>query len=1426
MATQQQTYETRILLNSEQAKSEIAALEKKVETLKRKRQEALDAGDTKAWQKLGKEVDKYEAKLQGMQNRLQGINKTLDNMSAAGPKQLKHTIKDINALLNSGDIERGSSQWKVLTASLKQANTELAKIKSETKASQSAWQKFTKFLNDSWGGLTMIIASTTGLAMTIRKTVQDFAAMEEEMADVRKYTGLTDADIRELNEDLKKMDTRTAREELNQLAGAAGRLGKTSKQDILDFVEAGNMIKVALGDDLGEGAIDNVGKLAMAFGEDERMGLRGAMLATGSAINELAQNSSAKAGYLVDFTARVAGFGKQLGLTQAQLMGFGTVMDENLLQDEMAATAFGNMLTRMQTDTAKFARIAGKDVKEFADLLANDANAAVLALADSLKQADPHTMMKMLDDMGLDGSRAVAVLTTMADKIDDVRKHQQRAAEAYREGTSVISEYNTMNNTVEAGIEKAKKKFHEMSVELGEQLLPVVRYTISASSIVVNVLSTVAGFLSRHIGVITRLAAVTAAYVAVQKLNNLWLRRNVAIAVVAQALDKTEIAIKAAKTAAVKAYTVATLAMNGAISKATAAQWLLNKAMTANPIGVVVTLVAGLSYALYRLATSLDSHNMKQKLSNELATTAAKKAAEERLEIARLVEKARDENEQLDKRKEAVEKLNAIIPGYNGQLDETTGKYTENAKALERYNGLLLEKYRLEAAEDRLKDLERRKLESDLDYEERMRKSREREQQGGGGVTRWVQTQGPQAEGSVSEAAFQQQITREHEKQTAEYNKQMDIVKGIRQQSKETVDFANQFNKAMDNARQKLEGSAPTVPGNSVAGTAYESDADRKKAERERRKRDADQRRQEADEKRRLREQSQQLKAEADQRLADLAVSYSLGLTDYRSYLSDRRALLLEGIRERMKLYKEGTAEYIKLQNEEKMLLINGDDEQRRLELGQIELQHRAKRALIEAQFNDEKSELYQNERSLNDALFREDMRYLEQKKQQYREGSLERMQIEWDIDERNRQDQMQREQWYQEQLQHVRTQYLQMSDAERERMELNALDELHKQGLLKEEEYQRALLAIRAQHASGQTPDEETAATAQDMLKVAQAKAAENAQPGTSMPLIGTIQQYTATIEQLNLLYGQDEKNHAAYLEAKRQATASFCQQLTTGFQTAYGAVEQLMSAASSYYGAQADYEVAMTRKKYEKQIEAAGSNQKKVKKLQEKQQQEEAAIKKKYNRKQMKIQIAQTLAQIAINAVSAYGAALKIGPLGLTLAPIMAAVAIAAGMLQLAAIKKQQQAQEAGYYEGGFTGGRRYRREAGVVHEGEFVANHQAVENPAIRPFLNFLDQAQRNNTVSSLTPQDVSRQLAVTSVVPAVVPPDSASSHDSHAASPAAVTVQAESPRLIEELAYLRQVNEQLQLQLDDGIGIVFPMDSFDRSYCHYKQLKKRP
>ena len=70
------------------------------------------------------------------------------------------------------------------------------------------------------------------------------------------------------------MDTRTARDKLNALAGDAGRLGITAKQDVLDCVDAADKINVALGEDLGKDAVATSAKLAQMFGEDDRMGAR------------------------------------------------------------------------------------------------------------------------------------------------------------------------------------------------------------------------------------------------------------------------------------------------------------------------------------------------------------------------------------------------------------------------------------------------------------------------------------------------------------------------------------------------------------------------------------------------------------------------------------------------------------------------------------------------------------------------------------------------------------------------------------------------------------------------------------------------------------------------------------------------------------------------------------------------------------------------------------------------------------------------------------------------------------------------------------------------------------------------------------------------------------------------------------------------
>ena len=103
-------YETVVRLNTEQAKGEINKLAKKVEELKKKRS-LIDPLDVKALQEINKEIKKEEANLAAVEGKYQRIERTINNMSAAGPKDLRDTIKSINTLLNSGSVERGSAQW-------------------------------------------------------------------------------------------------------------------------------------------------------------------------------------------------------------------------------------------------------------------------------------------------------------------------------------------------------------------------------------------------------------------------------------------------------------------------------------------------------------------------------------------------------------------------------------------------------------------------------------------------------------------------------------------------------------------------------------------------------------------------------------------------------------------------------------------------------------------------------------------------------------------------------------------------------------------------------------------------------------------------------------------------------------------------------------------------------------------------------------------------------------------------------------------------------------------------------------------------------------------------------------------------------------------------------------------------------------------
>lgn len=412
--------------------------------------------------------------------------------------------------------------------------------------------------------------------------------------------------------------------------------------------------------------------------------------------------------------------------------------------------------------------------------------------------------------------------------------------------------------------------------------------------------------------------------------------------------------------------------------------------------------------------------------------------------------------------------------------------------------------------------------------------------------------------------------------------------------------------------------------------------------------------------------------------------------------------------------------------------------------------------------FNDIYSRSYQDNRLLALKLQQIKIDYLRQLLDLEEDGSKEYFTLEKQLAKANREYQIMLYKQYDKELRAWLYIYSQQGAKERMDAELVVVDELHKQKKLKEEEVEEAKAAIRKKYRDELNSKTATKAPNQyfddakdDYDK--QLKALENAR---EQGLIGQedyesrkwqiVQNYHNKIMQLISGQGSEWATMVTNIvETWKSAFDNLGSTLPEKLKSiaditaaTFAVMNSCLSSYTNYANACRDEELAKVERNYDAEIKAAGNNDKKKKKLEEKKQHDIARIKTKYNNKAMAIEIAQATAQTAIAAINAYASASKVS---FILGPIASAMALAAGALQIATIQKSHKAQAMGYYEGGFTArSSRNDRVAGIVHSNEFVANNKALSNPELTPLFRLLDIAQKNNTVGSLTADDVTTAL----------------------------------------------------------------------------------
>ena len=1298
-------------VNGAQAKQMMSDIEAKIkQTEARITTLKANMADPKDVEKARKQLKTYQKQLEEMKSATEGVNKALGNLDTATPRELEKALRTLNKQLK--DMTPGSEVWQSHVEKIKELKERLADIRDELKVQESWWDKLKNWVNDSGATILALGLGFDEVVGTLRDYVDAYANMEQEMANVRKFTGMTEEQVASLNEQFKTIDTRSSLEQLNKLAQEAGRLGKTSEEDVLGFVRAADKINVAL-DDLGSGATLTLSKLTGIFGDEERYGTEQALLKVGSVINELSQNCSASAPYLSNFAERMGGVGAQAGMTIQQIMGFGAVLDSNAQMVEASATALSQIIVRLYQDPAKYAKVAGLEVESFSRLMREDANSAVLLFLETLHQAGGMDVLSpMFKDMGENGSRAINALSTLAIHIDEVKAQQEAANIAFAEGTSIDKEFAVQNDTVQAALDKCRNKANLLKAELGERLYPLMKHFLTTGSALMRLLLELIRYIDENKATVVALAVAIAGWTVALNASTIATK---AWAIAAQ------FANVASKTLRISVLAMSTVfyTLTGRITKATAATRALNIAMKGNLFGIIATgiaLVIGklIDYtskareaaeAQARLNKEQEEYNQGLR---DIGRQADEYAQKELANLNKLYKAATDDTKAKKDRIAAVEELKRQYPEYFSKLSTEAIMIGQAKKQYEDLTTAIIKSANARAAYDKIAELGSEKLDQNSTLRTaQSTKDRLTEQRtkvaGELSVARANMNknasidsrQSPEWQKWYRRVTELQAQLRDIDAQISETtatitSTQSKLTEIEAAQSELASEYGVDINEALSGTpEQPVIPTVPTVDPDPDNDNATKDRFAEEKAWRERQEAEA----------RIDYATGESTFAEHTARMATIAA-------DYYQMLLDREDLSAD---ERLKIQ----ADYWEAVNKEtisgnKVLLAEEDRNYQDL-LDRLRTNHEARlnQEGLSAVERQQESEYYA------EVLELAELQHLQNILNIYEEGSDEWLAADSKFQEKQ--------------------------IAARERH------------LKRMENLEKTYSSMKAKYF-GDNPEERQAKYDKDFAALQVVYARELAAAGDNAAEKLRIEE--AFLQAQNALrreYGlQSEEDTRNAMERSIASSVEWLngdggKAVTGTLSTLTSGMSSIFSGLSSMIQAELEIQTAKIEKRYDREIELAQGNSYKVAKLEKKKEADIAKAKNEANKKMFAMQVIQAVAQTAQNALSAYGSAAAIPVVGYILAPIAAAMAVAAGAIQIASIKKQQQASQAqGYSKGGFTKPGPVDEPAGVVHAGEWVASQKLLANPVARPMIDALDHAQRTNTIGSLRPDDVSRSI----------------------------------------------------------------------------------
>lgn len=439
---------------------DLEKLKKALEEYKKR----LKITDTEGLKQIDNALSQINKKQEEVKDGTFDLQKTLNNLKKAPLNDLQKAAAELQAELSKA--ERGTVEYIQASERLREVNGQIKEVKRSWEEHDNQIAATVKRL----ASYVLVYAGFNEVWGRIKQLYQANLELSDSMADIQKTTGLSAESVAELSKEIDDIDTRTAQQELHDLAYEAGKLGISAKEDVLGFVKAGNQLLVALGEDLGGAeAVRQLMKVNAILGETQKLGVEKALLATGSAINEISQTSRASAGPIVDIVTRIGAIGNAAGMSMSDLIALAGTVDALGQQSEMSGTALNTFISTLTSNTTEVAQAVGLSDDYLKNLISQgrtiEAIVAVFEKMNAMGGLD--VLAPIMKDLGSDGERIKQVLVTLSSGVEELKAQVFTSSQAFKEATSVTDEYNIKNESAMAIMERMGNAIREKVVNSG-----------------------------------------------------------------------------------------------------------------------------------------------------------------------------------------------------------------------------------------------------------------------------------------------------------------------------------------------------------------------------------------------------------------------------------------------------------------------------------------------------------------------------------------------------------------------------------------------------------------------------------------------------------------------------------------------------------------------------------------------------------------------------------------------------------------------------------------------------------------------------------------------------------------------------------------------------------------------------------------------